>query len=378
MEARPVDGRFRKGRSGTGMEETGKKNIAIIGVILAGIVYFLVCAAPLPKELLLLPVWARSFAAAPAAPAPAVSASSLKDLHPFRIGDRFGYFSTSGDILFSATVPFGLAVSKDSYALYDQTSNGFSVRSPVGSELFKVSMPGYPFFAAGRRFVLGTSQDSVSELDANGARAWSYDFPSIVTAFGASPELAVFGLMDGTLVGLDPSGRETLHFSSGGSSIPGIYGVAVSPDGQLVAAIAGLDRQRLVVLEKRYSAYRVTWHRWLESDFRRPVAIAFTEDGKRLMYEAPGGVGIFERETRNDYLIAAPAANQLGLSVKTRDILVLLAGGEDAKRLICVAAPDRRLVDLPIVASQTFIDVSGDSIFLGADDELIRMDLREE
>ncbi|MDA8427444.1 MAG: hypothetical protein M0Z80_15060 [Treponema sp.] len=357
------------------MEESGTKRLAISGIILVGIAYFLVCAQPLPKELALIPVWARGLADAPATPA---STPALGDVHSFRLGDKFGYFSSSGKILFSAPVPFGLALSSDSYALYDKDSTGFSVRTPTGSELFKASIPGYPFFAAGRRFVMGTAQDSVSELDSSGHRAWTYEFPSIVTAFGASPGLAVFGLMDGSLVGLDRSGKDVMHFSSGGSSIPGIYGVAVSPDGDLVAAIAGLDKQRLVVLEKRYSAYRVTWHRWLDSDFRRPVAISFTSDGKRLMYEVPGGVGVFERDSRKGYTIAATTADRLGLSLRGWNIMVLLSGSQDSRRLICAAAPDRRLVDIPVSASQTFINLDGSSIYLGVDEDIVRLDLREE
>ncbi len=357
------------------MEESGTKRLAIFCIILAGIAYFLICAQPLPKELVLLPVWAHSIAAAPAS---AAAPGATGALHPFRLGDRFGYFSSSGNILFSTQIPFGLAIAEDSYALYDRQSEAFSVRTPAGAELFKAAVPGYPFFAAGRRFVMGTSQDSVSELDAQGNRAWSFEFSSIVTAFGASPGLVVFGLMDGNLIGLDKTGKEVMNFSSGGSNIPGIYGVAVSPDGGLVAAVAGLERQRLVVLERRYSDYRVTWHRWLDSDFRRPVSIAFTGDGERLMYEVPGGVGVFDRASRNDYTISVPAVDKLGLSIKAWNILVLLAGSPDAKRLICVAAPDRRLVDLPISASQTFIAIDGSSIYLGADDDLVRLDLREE
>lgn len=357
------------------MEESSKKRLAITLVILGGIAYFLACARPLPRELALIPVWASGLAGAPAAP---VDAPAPGDIHPFRLGDQFGYFSSSGKILFASRIPFGLALAADSYALYDKDSTGFSVRTPTGSELFKTSIPGYPFFAAGRRFVIGPSQDSVSELDESGHLAWSYEFPSIVTAFGASPSLAVFGLMDGSLIGLDRSGKEMLHFSSGGSAIPGIYGVAVSPDGKLVAAIAGLDRQRLVVLEKRYSAYRVTWHRWLGSDFRRPVAIAFTPGGRWLMYEVPGGVGVFESATRTGYTIAAPTADRLGLSMRGWNILVMLSGSQNARRLICAAPPDRRLVDISIPASQTFVALDGASIYLGLNEDLVRLDLREE
>ncbi|HTX72460.1 MAG TPA: hypothetical protein VMC79_06505 [Rectinemataceae bacterium] len=360
------------------MEETGRRGIAVVVVVLAGLAYFLVCALPLPKELLLLPVWTRGLSSSPASAPTTATLSPGTEVRPFRTDANFGYFSPAGDILFSAPGPDGLALAKDSYATYDRLSTGFSVKAPNGAELFKVTMAGYPFFAAGRRFVLAPSQSAVTELDSGGAQRWKYEFSSVITAFGASPRLAVFGLMDGTLVGLDPSGKEMLTFASGGSRIPGIYGVAVSPDSRYVAAIAGLDRQRLVVLEKRSSAYRVTWHRWLDSDFRRPVAIAFTEDGKRLMFEAPGGVGVFESDTRNYFLVNSPTADRLGLSIIPRDILVLLTGSPDSKRLVCVAPPDRRLVDLPIQTDRTFIDISGDSIFLAVDDQLLRLDMREE
>ena len=45
--------------------------------------------------------------------------------------------------------------------------------------------------------------------------------------------------MDGRIVGIGASGKVLLDFAPGGSHIPGVYGVAVSPDGLLVAAITG-------------------------------------------------------------------------------------------------------------------------------------------
>jgi hypothetical protein len=366
------------------MEETGKKRLVGALAVAAGIAYFLVCAHPLPKELVLAPSWSRLLSSAPIVPAAGTSAAGTSaagtSAMPFQLGGKYGYFSADGKLIFAATPAYGVAMAPDAYAAYERLSEGFAIKSPFGSELARVKALGYPFFAASRRFVIGPDQAAVSELSADGRVAWSRRFGSVVTAFAASPSLAVFGLMDGTMVGMDRSGSEVLSFAPGGSRIPGIYGVAVSPDGQIVAAISGLDKQRFVVMEKRVSAYRVAYHRWLDSDYRRPVTMAFTSDGRRLVFESPVGVGVYERggagAGRESFLpIAAPSG--LGLSARGGELLVFLSGLGADKRLVCASLPDRLVVDAPLSAKDAFVLTSGDSIFIGADDRIARLDLRE-
>jgi hypothetical protein len=405
------------------MEEIGRKRIAIVGVIVAGLVYFLVCAVPLKKELLLVPEWSKSLSSAtspveavqgagakPSAAPPASAAtrigansslatsqstnsslatsqstnsslatnqSSTSSPLPFRLGDLFGYFTDDGKILFAERVSYGVALAPDAYATYDSQSEGFTIHSPSGKELSRVTSPGYPFFAAGRRFVIGPDQATVSELGEGAAAVWSYQFPSIVTAFDASPSLAVFGLMDGTILGFDRSGKVALDFAPGGSRIAGVYGVAVSPDGLLAAAITGADKQRLVVLEKRSTAYRVAYHRYLSSDYRRPVAIAFTDDGRRLAYESPAGIGIYDRAGRDEAVVAIPARPRLGQTARRGELMVFLSSRGERKRLVCTASPDRRVADLLLNARSSFVITKGDAIFLGLDDRIVRMDLEE-
>jgi len=356
------------------MEEIGKRRLSAAGVVVAGLAYFLICSFPLQKELLLVPVWSRNISSAPSVPAsgPAPIAPI-----PFRIGDRFGYFTTGGSILFASAVSYGVALAPDGYATYDRLSEAFEIKSPSGADIARVSGVGYPFFAAGRRFLIGPDQATVSELSQGGAIAWTYQFPSVVTAFGSSPSLAAFGLMDGSIVALDRSGSAALDFAPGGSRVAGVYGVAVSPDGLMVAAITGADKQRLVVLEKRSTAYRVTYHRYIASDYRRPVSIAFTDDGRRLAYESPSGVGIYDRSSRSETVVSVPADSGLGQTTRDGDLLVLLSRNGDDQRLVCTSLPDRRIVDLSFKAKLAFVQARGDSLFLGLDDGIVRMDLKE-
>jgi len=212
---------------------------------------------------------------------------------------------------------------------------------------------------------------------------WQRDFSSLITAFASSDGLALFGLMDGSLVGIGKDGSELLSFSPGGSRVAGIYGCAVSPDGQMVAAISGLDKQRIVVLERRTSAYRVTYHRWLDSDFRRPVAMGFTEDGRYLAYERPDGFSIYSCEGRSEARVSSRALKRLGLSIPERDMLIALEGGGDDKNLLCASPKGKRIFSASFGAADGFLAQRGEALFLGmaqssGASRIVRLDLREE
>lgn len=367
------------------MEDTGKRRIVIAIAFVVGLAYFFVCATPLPRELGIEPVWSRKIEAAPGdLPAmPGYAEKGAGAVHSFRLGSTFGYFDEAGKDIVAANVPFSVAVSDDAYILYDREPASLVVKTPDGRVAARVSEPGYPFFGGGRTFVMHRGQTSVAEIGKDGRVIWSRDFPSIITAFDARPDLALFGLMDGRLVGIAPDGSVLLDFAPGGSRIEGIYGCAVSPDGRMAAAICGLDKQRLVVLEKRSAAYRVAWHRWLESDFRRPVSIAFTEDGAHLLYESPSGLGIYGTGARTETSVPSKVLSGIGLSSPTRGILLAVEGSSQEKSLLCASAGGKRLFSLPFSGEASFVSIAADAVFLGASSadgsaRLLRLDFKEE
>lgn len=365
------------------MEENGKRRLAYALIAAAGLVYFFVCARPLPRELVLDPAWAK---AVPLEGTMLSKGSPWKQgtkVHSFRFKNGFGYFDDEGTAIVSVAQPFGAAVSDASYITYEQLPESFSLRAPDGAEMRKFSESGYPFFGGERLFMVHPGQASVSELGPDGKRLWSHDFPSIITAFDSSPVMAIFGLMDGSIVGLDREGKELLNFAPGGSRIPGIYGCAVSPDGLLVAAISGLDSQRLVVLEKRSSAYRVTWHRYLSEGIRHPVSMAFTPDGRYLVFEQAGAMGVYDREARSERSLKTLALAGLGSSYQAKAILLALEGAGPARDLLCVSPAGKRLFTLPFIAEDACMKMAGNAIFIGLEASdgsrrIARLDFKEE
>jgi hypothetical protein len=356
------------------MEEQGRRRLTFVAVTVAGILYFFVCAFPLPKTLVLRPAWSKDVVSQ----STPFAGLDTTPLIPFLLGGRYGYFSADGERLFSAAAPYGVALAPDAYAPYERLSEGFQVMSPSGATLARVPSPGYPFFAAGRRFLVGPDQASFSELGADGKATWSYEFGSVITCCSASPTLVSFGLMDGSIVALGNGGEELLRFSPGGSRIECVYGIASAPNGSAIAAVCGLDQQRLVVLEKRAAEFRVAYHRWLGSEFRRPVKISFVPDGSRLVFELPGGAGIYERVSGLEYFVETDAAFSIGKTAAKGFLLLLVSGAGEIKRLTFAYPPFGKVLETRMRSLTTFVDSDGDAIFLGADGRLMRLDLEEE
>ena len=361
------------------MEEKTRVRITVAGTILIGVVYFLLFAVPLPKQLTLKPQWVN--------PVPALmesnggAADAKKPLLSFQIGERYGYFDRNTGLVSAATRGYGISISDSGFVSWDLKADSLLFRDPHGALLFAAPGQGYPFVDGERRFVIASNQEGISEFDVNGTLMWKREFPSLVTAFASNGNLAVIGTMDGQLFAIDRRGKESLSFAPGGSKIPCIYGCAISPDGKNIAATSGLDKQRVVVLEKREEAYRVTWHRWTNSDYRRPVAMSFTPDGRELVFETLGGLGVYDVAGRKENVLFAHDPVVSSAAIPTR--YLLLALDKDEKPSIVVASySGRSYFSFSYSANDAMLRSEGDSLFFGLrkDDStsLLRLDFVEQ
>lgn len=361
------------------MEEKTKFRVAAMMTAVIGVAYFLACATPLPKPLAIKPVWVDEIPANQTYRSDAVA--PVDRILSFETGDLYGYFDTKGGVVASGTRSYGVSVTDSGYVRWDEKPASVSFVDPRGAVQFTTTMQGYPFMDGHRRFMVSANQSTITEFDNTGGLLWAYDFPSIVTAFSSNDDIAVFGTLDGRIIALDRKGREVLSFAPGGSRIPCIYGCAISPDGRTIAATAGLDRQRIVVLEKREEAYRVTWHSWMESEFRRPVAMSFTEDGRELVFETQGGIGVYDVASRKERLLSARDPLSLGAAVPGRSLLVALDHPSSAAVVIASYA-GHVFFRLPFAADIASLRAEGDSLFLGvrraAASSLLRLDFVEE
>jgi len=361
------------------MEEKTKVRITVAVTSLIGIAYFFLCAVPLPRQLVLKPRWDN--AVPDSYPYAAGSSAPVNSLHSFQIGERYGFFDGNSGLVFAATRGYGVSVSDSGYVAWEMKPGLLQFKDPRGVVLFTSPASGYPFMDGARRFVIAANQERISEFDASGALLWERDFPSFVTAFASNAAITVIGTMDGRLFGIDRSGKEILSFAPGGSRIDCVYGCAVSPDGRNIAATTGLDKQRVIVLEKREEAYRVTWHRWTDSDFRRPVSMAFTPDGKELVFETTGGLGVYDTATRRERVISMQDPVVSSAAITGRDMLLALERG-GRPSIVAASYGGLGYFRFPLVADDSTLVSEGNAIFLGIakgdSTSLLRLDFVEE
>ena len=284
------------------MSEKRKRNLIAIGAIF--IVYSIVAVRPVSLETVLVPRWLSSMESGPPisfgeqTPPP----GAVSDVLPFTMDRRFGYVGMDGQFLLNRERTGQVSISGERWAEFDAEPESLTLYGIDGEALLVIeNSGGYPFFLDGRVFVIGSGQDSVSEIGGRGEVLWTFDFPSPVTSMDAAAGLLLAGLLDGVAVLVDGMGRQVFSFDPGGSRFSVILGTAISADGSQLVIISGIDSQRFLFLE-RFGAgpgdYRVVYHEFLGEGFRRPVHVAFIENGRHVVFERHGGLGIFDTASR--------------------------------------------------------------------------------
>jgi hypothetical protein len=295
----------------------------------------------------------------------------------FFAAGRFGYFHADGTIasIFDSTAT--VAISDTAYISIPGSGNGGILKAAdneVIAEIKDIS----PFFMSGRLFSAKADGTGVSSFDGRGNELWSYIFPCQLSAFASSDALSVGGTVDGWLEGIDKNGGKAFSFSPGGSRLPVVLGTAVSGSGNWIAAVSGIDRQRLVVLGRGGTDYRVTSHRYLESDFREPVRIVIMDDDTHVLYRRNDGVGVWSVDGKVDEVLPV-LAEDFEVSIDLLHQVALLTSRNGREKSITVfRTPSTLLGTIRLPESSDFIRIVGSSVYVGGRNYIARLDLVEE
>ncbi len=357
-------------------EIKGKQLLWIVAAVLAFIAYFFLAARPLRREPGLVPVWALSLSGdVPAAPA---SGGGRGASIPFKLDGRMGYFSSEGRILLSTESGRGSAVAEYAYAKRDPSTGRVRFSAPDGSRILETSAPGYPVLGAGRFLILAGEGQSVAEYGRDGRLLWERDFPSLITAIDVKGGSLAAGCLDGSILVIGPGGAETYRFVPGGSRIQAIYGLALSDDESALAAVAGADKQRFLYIEKKGGAFKVAYHAYLASDYRRAVPIRFASGGTAVYFEQEEGLAAFDvsRKRLSTVSVLGRVA-AFGLGSPGAPFAFLSDSGRGLQLSVNLPASLPRLRS-PFPGSGAFLAEESAMLFAGSGRALVRLDAREE
>ena len=290
-----------------------RKRFREILIILLFLVYFFLAARPIPKEIILAPKWISSLESS------SLETSSLKNpnvqsiddrdlnLFPFLLGSHYGYIDSDGKFAVNRDLSFNIYLGRNMWTEYDAQPDRIEIKDILEEPVINIENPGgYPVLLDDRVFILGSDQNSLSEIDKNGKTVWKYEFGAPLTCMDAKAGLVLTGSLDGIIEIFNSAGERIFHFAPGGSRYEVILGCAISHDGSRIGIISGIDRQRFLFLERAGNInddYKVIYHEYLDTGFRRPVRVIFIDEDKRVIYERTDGVGFYNIKNRRALFI---------------------------------------------------------------------------
>ena len=152
------------------------------------------------------------------------------------------------------------------------------------------------------------------------------------------------------------------YFAPGGSRYSIILGVAISGNGSRIGIVCGIDQQRFLLLESfgNDGDFKVIYHEFLETGFRRPVRVLFIDEDQRVVFERMGGIGCYNIRSRNGIFIPLDgeiaAIDELG---GRGFFFIVTSHSRYENRLVGIRFPPERLLGLFRTSTQ-------DTVFLKA------------
>jgi hypothetical protein len=300
------------------MAQQSKKAFIII-ISLIFIAWFFIAARPVPRETILAPEWINSFEAQggdgvqpvflrvqtevrSSGTAAVQNNSNTGQIIPFTLGSRFGYVNSSGQFIINRIMNNNIYLGGNMWTEYPPEPSRIEIKSISDETLINIEgIRGYPVILDDRIFILGSEQNSLSEIDASGNIMWTYEYGAPLTCIDVAAGLVLTGSLDGAIEILNYNGNRIYYFEPGGSRYDIIYGCSISRNGTRFGIISGIDPQRFLLFERIGTAegeYRIIYHEFLDGGLRRPMHISFIDEDRRIVYESERGIGCYNIRAR--------------------------------------------------------------------------------
>ena len=371
----------------------GKKKWWLVFSLLLFIIYILLAPQPIPEETVLSPRWITSLELSYPINLGDSSAEDTEEFLPFILGDRFGYVGDDGNFTINRIRNAYISLSENYWAEYETLPSSIQIMNPLNQPVLAIENPkGYPLFIDNRIFIIGSEQNSIIALGADGEELWTFDFPAPITCIDAANGYVLAGTLDGVLILLNSAGVPVFTpFEPGGSRLSVILGCAISQDASRLALIAGIDNQRFLLLERTGNTYRVVYHEFLSTGFRRPVHISFVDNDTEIVFEREGGLGIYTINSRASVNISLDGEIvTMDYSGKDRFLFLITSVSSidlnkidpnkidpnemdpnetdsNEKRLITIRFPGQVVTQAPFKSDNVFLARRDNKLYIGGD-----------
>ena len=352
-----------------------KRNIvfSIVGIIIV-IIYIIISATPLGKEIEFQPQWTLSITSKPQG-----GITSNTKIFPFQLGQNLGYFTEKGTIVKLISYPFQGTISHKYWSTYSPdvqnieiySTNSVSQETPEPD--FSINSSGFPFISDTRLYVFTPSGYGFESYSETGEKLWGFEGYAPIISFNSSVGGVAVGYADGSLYSFTPKGELQQEFIPGGSKYPIILGVAISNSGNQVACVSGIDSQRFVLTQEKNGLHKVVFHTYLEGNLRSPAMVKFSQDEKRVYFACNEGLGVVDCETYENTILSIKGkilAIEESPDINTTFVLSKVPTGF---RISLIENATNIIGSFFYKAESSFITVANDSLYIGKDTEISKI-----
>lgn len=294
----------------------------------------------------------------------------------FLLGDREGYWSADGTLERVQPRRPQATVWGDRMAWYDSGQSQVVVESASGP-LFTLQGEQYPAWLGGRLFTLDENRLGLTAFGDQGKILWKKHFSSLITSIDTTDRLTVVGTLDGRVQVFGPDGKDAGGFQPGGSRLPVIYNVSLSPDNQAILVLAGVDPKRFLVLERGGTDFRPVFHKPLKERSPWPTPLGFLNGGRLAYYQTEVGLAILDpRSPAQEVLLPTQGSPLVLESLPDPSLIVFVQKDGEKESLRVASVEGASLLTLPFSSQDLLLRRQGQTLLLGVDQTLLRMGVR--
>ncbi|MBQ7752392.1 MAG: hypothetical protein IJR80_01895 [Treponema sp.] len=353
------------------MESNKKLPLFIGAAIIFFILYVILAAKPLHKEYQFQPVWKINITK---------QVSPLKEneqLYYFRLGKNLGYFTDEGNIILYKTFPNLASISDTYFCLYDNYARNTTFYENSGTAKGVINFEGFPYIVDDMIYVMLPGGNSFIKCDSDGNKEWKYEGILPITAFKAGPKYTAAGFADGSInIFNNENGEAEIQFAPGGSDLPVVLGIDISPDGEYIAAVCGHNKQRFVLAHREENQPKIIFHTFLDTNSANQCLVHFCNDESRVIYNFENTIGIYDfKKNQNDLI----KINSKIISIRETDNLVFLLGKAGKKYSVYILEKTNTLEgSFSFIAETAFIQTGYNTLYVGKDDSISKISLERK
>ncbi len=340
----------------------------------AALVYIFFAALPLSKELHFTTQWTVDCTK----DSPEETTPSEEDLIPFKLGQTAGYFTKEGTVKSVFTFPYKAAVSAYDRAVYGTNDDSIEIISNLGKSKGFIKQSGFPFFQENRKYLMLPGGQSFSALSDTGEVLWTFENYVPVTAFSSSDGGTIAGYADGSVYIFDNNGTVSQNYMPSGSDYQVILGAALSKDGSLSACVCGQEKQRFILAKKEKGHSPVIYNEYLEKQTNRQVLIKFSMDESRCYFAHKDALGIVNiRQRKSKHIPVKGTILSIQETAGTKNVFIL---SHDKERYYVSVLENQDIYsgNFSFTADSAFITVKDDSLFVGKNSTISRIDISKK